>query len=64
MDGASETTVKVELQTLHHISPAKDQRVYIDVEAILLTALNICYHPFYSSSQEVLNQPCTVQMND
>lgn len=55
MDGAWETTVEVKLLTFHHISPAKDQRVYIDVEAIILTALNICFHPFYSSNQEVLN---------
>lgn len=55
MDGAWETTVEVKLLTLYRISPAKDQRVYIDVEAIILTALNICFHQFYSSNQEVLN---------
>jgi len=56
MDGAWETTVEVELLTLNHISPAKDQRVYIDVEAIILTALNISFHLFYSSNQKNLNQ--------
>lgn len=56
MDGAWETTVEVELLSLHHIYPAKDQRVYIDVETIILTALNICFHLLYSSNQENLNQ--------
>lgn len=52
MDGALKTAVEVKILILHHNSPPKDQRVYIDVETIILTVLNISFHHIlYDSSK-------------